>query len=44
MTKAMTIKGKMTVRTKIVINNHVTEQVNSFNYLEHTVTNNRDFR
>jgi hypothetical protein len=34
--KAMAMKGKMNVRTKIVINNNITEQVNSFNYLEYT--------
>jgi hypothetical protein len=39
----MAMKGKMNVRTKIVINNHIIEQVNSFNYLGYTVkaTNNR---
>jgi hypothetical protein len=35
--KAMGMKGKMNVRTKTAINN-ITEQVNSFNYLEYTVT------
>jgi hypothetical protein len=43
-TKAMAMKGKMIVRTKIVINNHIFEQVNSFNYFGYTikVINNRD--
>jgi hypothetical protein len=39
----MAMKGKMNVITKIVINNYIIEQVNSFNYLGYTVkaTNNR---
>jgi hypothetical protein len=39
------MKGKRNVRTKIVINNHITEQANSFNYLDYTttVTSTRDF-
>jgi hypothetical protein len=43
-TKAMALKGKMNVSTKIVINNITLEQVNSFNYLEYTITvsNNTD--
>jgi hypothetical protein len=36
-TKAMTMKGKMNVRTKKVINNSIMEQVNSFNYFGHTI-------
>jgi hypothetical protein len=36
-TKATAVKGKMNVRTKIVINNNTTEQVSSFNYLGHTI-------
>jgi len=32
-TKAMTSKGRDPVRTKIVINNKIIEQVNLFNYL-----------
>jgi hypothetical protein len=42
--KAMAVKVKMNVRTKIVINNNITDQANSFNCLRHTVTvtNNRD--
>jgi hypothetical protein len=44
-TKAMAMKGKMNARTKIVINNNIIEQVNSFSYLGYkiTVPNNRDF-
>jgi hypothetical protein len=44
-TKAMTMKGKMNVRTKVVINNHIIEHVNSFSCLRYaiTVTNNRGF-
>jgi hypothetical protein len=40
----MPMTGKMNVRTKIMINNHITGQVSSFNYLGDTVTvtNNRD--
>jgi hypothetical protein len=43
-TKKMAVKGKRNVRTKIVINNHIAEQVNSYNYLGYVfmVTNNRD--
>jgi hypothetical protein len=39
----MAVKGKMNVRTKIVINDHIIEPVNTFNYLGYTitVTNNR---
>jgi hypothetical protein len=36
--KAMAVKGKMNVRTKIVINNHTIEEENSFNYLGYTIT------
>jgi hypothetical protein len=38
------VKGKMNVRTKVMINNHIIEQINGFNYLAYTipVTNNRD--
>jgi hypothetical protein len=39
------MKGKLNMRSKIVINNHIIEQVNSSNYLVYTtitVTNNRD--
>jgi hypothetical protein len=45
-TKAMTMEGKITVRTKTVINNQIIEQVNSFNYAGYTitVTNNTHFR
>jgi hypothetical protein len=32
------MKGIMDVRTKIVINNHVIERANTFNYLRCTVT------
>jgi hypothetical protein len=41
-TKAM--KGKTNMRTKIVINNNIIGQVNTFNYLGYTITlsNNRD--
>jgi hypothetical protein len=44
-TKAMTMEGKMSVRIKIMINDHITEEVNSFNYLGYTirVTNNTNF-
>jgi hypothetical protein len=40
------MKGKMNVRTKIVRNNNIIKQLNSFNYLGYTITvsNNRDFR
>jgi hypothetical protein len=40
----MTVKGKMNMRTKTVINSNIIEQINSFNYLGYTitVTNNRD--
>jgi hypothetical protein len=43
-TKAMAMKGKTNVRTKIVINNHIIELLNNFNYLGYTitVTNHRD--
>jgi hypothetical protein len=43
-TKMMALKGKVNVRSKIVLNNHIIEQVNSFNYLGYTiaVTNNKD--
>jgi hypothetical protein len=39
----MALKGKLNVRSKIVLNNYIIEQVNSFNYLGHTiaVTNNK---
>jgi hypothetical protein len=42
-TETIAVKGK-NVRTKILKNNHIIEQVNSFNYLGYavTVTNNRD--
>jgi hypothetical protein len=40
------VKGNMNVRTKIMINNHITGQVSGCNYLGHTVTvtNNRDLK
>jgi hypothetical protein len=40
----MALKGKVNVRSKIVLNNHIIEQENSFNYLGYTiaVTNNKD--
>jgi hypothetical protein len=43
-TKTMVLKGKVNVRPQIVLNNHIIEQVNSFNYLGYTiaVTNNKD--
>jgi hypothetical protein len=43
-TETIAMKGKINVRTKILINSHVIKQVNSFNYLGHeiTVTSNRD--
>jgi hypothetical protein len=43
-TKAMAMKEKMNVRTKIVINNNIIEQANRFNYLGYiiTVSKNRD--
>jgi hypothetical protein len=37
-TNAMAMKGKMKVRTKIVINNNIIEQINSFNYFRYSVT------
>jgi hypothetical protein len=44
MTKAMAVKGKMNVRSKIVINSNIMEQLNSFNYVRYTITvsNSRD--
>jgi hypothetical protein len=43
-TKAMATKEKMNVRTKIVMSNNIIKKVNSFNYLEYTITasNNSD--
>jgi hypothetical protein len=40
----MALKGKVNVRSKIVLNNNIIEQVNSFSYLGYTiaVTNNKD--
>jgi len=35
--KAMAFKGGDPIRTKIVIDNKIIEQVNSFNYLGNTV-------
>jgi hypothetical protein len=45
-TNTTTMKGYMSVRIKIIINDHMIEQVNSFNYSGYTitVTNCRDFR
>jgi hypothetical protein len=42
--KMMALKGKVNVRSKIVLNNHIIEQVNSFIYLGYTiaVTNDKD--
>jgi hypothetical protein len=42
-TKTIAMKGKMNIRTKTVINNHVIEQINSCNYVGYTftVSNNR---
>jgi retron-type reverse transcriptase len=42
-TTAMAVKGKISARTKMVINN-IIEQINNFNYLGYTiaVSNNRD--
>jgi hypothetical protein len=34
----MAFKGRDTVRTKIVIDNEITEQVNSFNYLGNVIS------
>lgn len=34
----MAIWGKMSVRTKIVLYNHIVEQVKSFNFLGYTIT------
>jgi ABC-type cobalamin transport system ATPase subunit len=34
----MAVKGKINVITKIAINNHVSELVNSFNYLGYAIT------
>jgi hypothetical protein len=44
-TKAMTTEGKWTATTKILVNDHITEKVNSSNYLGYTITatNNTDF-
>jgi hypothetical protein len=40
----MALKEKLNVRSVIVLNNHIIEQVNSFNYLGYVigVTNNND--
>jgi hypothetical protein len=37
-TKAVAVKGKMSVRTNTVRNNNIIEQVNGFNYLRYTIT------
>jgi hypothetical protein len=37
-TKTIGMKGKMNMRNKIVTNNNIIEQVNSFNYLGYTIT------
>jgi hypothetical protein len=39
----MALKGEVKVRSKIVLNKHIIEQVNSFSYLGYTfaVTNNK---
>lgn len=44
-TKMMVMRGKRNTRTKILISNHITEKVNSFNYFGYTitVTSTRDF-
>jgi hypothetical protein len=34
----MSFRGRDPVRTKIVIDNEIIEQVNSFNYLENTIS------
>jgi hypothetical protein len=41
----MVMRGKRNTRTKILISNHITEKVNSFNYFGYTitVTSTRDF-
>jgi hypothetical protein len=40
----MAMKGEMNVRIKIVISSHITEEENSYKYLEYsiTITRNRD--
>jgi hypothetical protein len=42
--KKMALKGKVNVRSKIVLNHHIIEQVNSLDYLGFSiaVTNNED--
>jgi hypothetical protein len=40
-TKAMGMKEKMNKTTKIMMNNNIIEQVNSFNYLGYTITPSR---
>jgi hypothetical protein len=37
-TKAVAMKGKMTVRNEIVMNSSIIEHVNSVNYLGYTIT------
>jgi hypothetical protein len=37
-TKAIAMKRKMNVRTKIVINNNIIQQENRFNYLGYIIT------
>jgi len=37
-TKSMTFRGRDSVRTKIVIDNKIIEQVNSVNYLENMIS------
>jgi hypothetical protein len=37
-TKSMAFKGRVPVRTKIVIDNQIIEQVNSINYLENMIS------
>lgn len=38
----MAFKGKQPVRTKIIINDHIIEQVNHFNYLGHDIGYDKD--
>jgi hypothetical protein len=36
--KMIAMKGKINARTILVINNHITEHINIFNYSGHTIT------
>jgi hypothetical protein len=42
--KVMAVRGKMNLRTEILIHNNITEHVNSFNYLGYTIKHNRSLK